>query len=112
MIQDNQQVTINVVAHHLCISNGFAHGIIQDWLQFHKVVKDGVQNNSQKRASASTWQSAKTYWTAIVKKLMFFEMHSYWGWDVDPPLSSRKRMPEYGMETSNMQVEKKSKLNH
>jgi hypothetical protein len=37
MILDNQQVTVNVVSHHLCISHGSAQGIIQDRLQFHKI---------------------------------------------------------------------------
>jgi hypothetical protein len=26
----NQQVTVNEVTHHFCITNGFAHEIIQD----------------------------------------------------------------------------------
>jgi hypothetical protein len=42
MIQDNHQGTTNVVAHHLCISHGFAHGIIEDQLWFHKVCERWV----------------------------------------------------------------------
>jgi hypothetical protein len=30
VILNNQQVTVDEVAHHLCITHGFAHGIIQD----------------------------------------------------------------------------------
>jgi hypothetical protein len=32
MILYNQQATINEVVHHLCISNGSAHEIIEDQL--------------------------------------------------------------------------------
>jgi hypothetical protein len=43
MIVDNQQMTVNEVAHHLCISNGSAQEIIQDQLWFHKVCTRWVQ---------------------------------------------------------------------
>jgi hypothetical protein len=46
------------------------------------------------------------YRTTIVKKVTFFETHCHWKQDMDLLLCSRKQMPEYGMETSNIASQK------
>jgi hypothetical protein len=69
---------------------------VVDFITF---VQDGFQNNSQESTSTNIRQSAKAYWIAV----MLFEMHCHWGWDVAPPLCSRRWAPGYGMETSDHQ---------
>jgi hypothetical protein len=52
-------VTVDEVVHHLYMSYGPAHGVIQDKLGFHKFMQEGFQNNPQEIRTATLGQSAK-----------------------------------------------------
>jgi hypothetical protein len=41
MILGNLRLTVDEVVHYLYISHGYALGMNQDWLKFHKVLQDG-----------------------------------------------------------------------
>jgi hypothetical protein len=47
MIMGNEVVTVDEVAHALCMSYGSAHGIIQDQAGFSKSVKMGSKKTSK-----------------------------------------------------------------
>jgi hypothetical protein len=50
MILENRRVNIDEVVHYLRISHGYAHGIIQDRIGFHKVGARWVTKKKQMRA--------------------------------------------------------------
>jgi hypothetical protein len=107
MILDNRPVSVEYLTHHLRISIGSAHGVTQ-----HRFVQDGFQNNSQESTSATVWQSAKAYCTPTVIKVTLSGTHCHWRKEVDPPLRSRKKTPEWKWNIRNSQSKTSSKFNY
>jgi hypothetical protein len=101
MILDKKQVIMDEVVSDLCVNHGSGHGIIQDQVRFNMSAQNGFQNNSQENTSATVCQDlSKTKLTCVL------ETQCHWGWGLDSPLRSKKRTPEYGMETSEIQNSK------